>query len=96
MRWGVFKQKLFCLHFFHVLLDCILFEINISYSFGDIKAINLLCQQPLTQLIITLKRKEQLQSTHKQAQCSLTPKCLGLAHELYLHALLYSAKFLRV
>ena len=43
-----------------------------------------------------LKKEQQLQNTHKQAQCSLTPKCLGQAHELYLHALLYSAKFLRV
>ena len=39
-----------------------------------------------------LKKEEQLQSTHKQAQCSLTPKYLGLAHELYLHVLLYIAR----
>ena len=39
MRWGVFKQKLFCLriiYFFYVLLGCSLFEINISYGFGDL------------------------------------------------------------
>ena len=54
MRWGVFKQKLISLriiYFVHVLLDCNLFEINISYGFRNI---NLLCQQPLAQLIITL------------------------------------------
>ena len=58
MRWGVFKQKRFCLritYFFHVLLDCNLFEINVSYGFGNIKAINLLRQQPSAQLIITLR-----------------------------------------
>ena len=38
-----------------MLLDCNLFEINISYGFGDIKAINLLCQQPPAQLIVTLR-----------------------------------------
>ena len=45
---GVFLA--FCLqiiYFFHVLFDCNLFEINISYGFGDIKAISLLCQQLL-------------------------------------------------
>ena len=51
MRWGIFKQKLFCLrvmYFFHVLLDCNLFEISISYSFGS-----LLCQQPAAQFIMS-------------------------------------------
>ena len=51
------RQTLFCLrimYFFRVLLDCNLFEINISYGFGNIKAINLLCQQPSAQLIVTL------------------------------------------
>ena len=33
-----------------------LVEINISYDFGDIKAINLLCQQPPAQFIVTLRR----------------------------------------
>ena len=42
------------MYFFHVLLDYNLFEMNISYSFGHIKAINLLCQQPSAQLIVTL------------------------------------------
>ena len=37
MRWGFLQQKLFCLHFFHVLFDCNLFEINISYGFVDNK-----------------------------------------------------------
>ena len=94
MCWGVFKQNLFfCLHYFHVLFNCNLFENNISYGFGDIKTINLLCQQPPAQLIITLKKNN---NSHKQAQCSLTPKYLGQAHGSYLHVLLYSAKFLRV
>ena len=35
-------------------LDCNLFEISITYSFEDIKAIHLLCQQPPPQLIGTL------------------------------------------
>ena len=39
-----------------MLFDCNLFEINISYRFGDIKAINLLCQQLATWLIITLNK----------------------------------------
>ena len=42
------------IYFFHVLFDCNLLEINISYSFGDIKGINLLCQQPPAWLIVTL------------------------------------------
>ena len=53
----LFKTDFFCLrimYFFHVLLDCNLFEMNISYGFGNIKAINLLCQQPSVQLIVTL------------------------------------------
>ena len=37
-----------------MLLDCNLLEINISYGFGNIKAINLLCQQPAVQLVVTL------------------------------------------
>ena len=37
-----------------MLLDCNLFEINISYGFRNIKAINSLCQQPSAQLIVTL------------------------------------------
>ena len=38
-----------------MLLDCNLLELyKISYGFGDIKVINLLCQQPSTQFIITL------------------------------------------
>ena len=56
MRWGIFKQKLISLrirYFVRVLLDCNLFETNISYSFWNI-AINLLCQQPSVQLIVTL------------------------------------------
>ena len=56
---GVFKQKLISLrkrYFVHVLLDCNLFEINISYGFRNIAAINLLCQQPSVQLIVTLTR----------------------------------------
>ena len=47
---------------------------------------------PAQLMIITLKKEEQLQSTHKQARCSITPKYLGLAHELYLHVLLYIAR----
>ena len=57
MLWGVFKQTFISLrmmYFVHVLLDCNLFEINISYSFRNIKAINLLCKQPLAQLIVIL------------------------------------------
>ena len=42
------------IYFIHVLLDCNLFEINISYGFLNIKTINSLCQQPLVQLIVTL------------------------------------------
>ena len=38
-------------YFVHVLLECNLFEMNISYVFRNIKA---LCQQPSAQLIITL------------------------------------------
>ena len=36
-----FLQQVFCpkiLYFFHVLFDCNLFEINISYGFGDTMA----------------------------------------------------------
>ena len=39
MRWGVFKQKLISLqirYFVHVLLDCNLFEISISYDFDAV------------------------------------------------------------
>ena len=32
---------------------------NISYGFGNIKAINLLCQQPSSQLIVTLTEVQQ-------------------------------------
>ena len=43
-----FKENLFGLqiliYFFHVLLDSNLFEINISYGFGDIQVIKFLCQ----------------------------------------------------
>ena len=54
MCWDIFKQAFCLLHSFNVLLDCNLFEINISYGLGDIKAINLLCQQPPAWLIVTL------------------------------------------
>ena len=50
MHWGAFKQKFFCLQSFHVLLDCNLLEINISYGFGNIKVVHLLRQQPVAQL----------------------------------------------
>ena len=40
------------IYFFHVLFDCNLY---ISYGFGDIIAINLLCKQSSAQLIVTLK-----------------------------------------
>ena len=39
-----------------MLLECNLFEINISYGFGDIKAINLLCQQLPAQLVVSLRQ----------------------------------------
>ena len=35
-------------YFFHVLLDCNLFEMNISYGFGNMKAINLLRTMAVT------------------------------------------------
>ena len=38
MYYGILKQTLFLTPnnvFFHVLLDCNLFEVNISYSFGN-------------------------------------------------------------
>ena len=57
MRWGVFKQtfvSLRIIYFVHVLLDCNLFEISISYGFRNIKTINSLCRQPSAQLIVTL------------------------------------------
>ena len=44
MRLVAGSNVLRCFYFFHVLLDCNLkFEINISYGFGNIRAINLLC-----------------------------------------------------
>ena len=49
-----FQTEAVLSYFFHVFLDCNLFEINISYDFQNIKAINLLCQQPSAQLIVTL------------------------------------------
>ena len=58
---GLFTTEAFCLqiiYFFHVLFDYNLFEINISYGFGDIKAINLLCQQPSAQLINLKTRRD--------------------------------------
>ena len=67
LKWGFLQQKLFCLqtiYFFHVLFDCNLFEINISYGFGDNKAINLLCQQPSAQLIVTLNAKHYIVEVH--------------------------------
>ena len=42
-------------------MDCNLFEINICYGFGDIKAINLLCQQSPVWLIVTLKVLQKLE-----------------------------------
>ena len=54
---GGFKQTFISLqiiYFVHVLLDCNLFEISISYGFRNIKAINSLCQQPSARLIVTL------------------------------------------
>ena len=58
---GVFLNKklisLQIIYFVHVLLECNLFEINISYGFQNIKAINLLHQQlsqPSAQLTVTL------------------------------------------
>ena len=70
LKWGFLQQKLFCLqiiYFFHVLFNCNLFEINISYRFGDIKAINLLCQQPSAQLIVTLNAKHYIVEVHTTA-----------------------------
>ena len=55
------------IYFFHVLFDCNLFKINISYGFGDIKAINLLCQQPSAQLIITLNAKHYIVEVHTKS-----------------------------
>ena len=61
------------IYFVHVLLDCNLFEIDISYGFRNIKAINLLCQQPSAQLIVTLnigptlKNLFPLQASHMKA-----------------------------
>ena len=66
MRWGVFKQKLISLRIIyvvHVLLDCNLFEINISYIFRNIKAIDLLRQQPSVQLIVTLSENQTILTT---------------------------------
>ena len=60
MHLGIFKQNLISLriiYFVHVLLDCNLYEVKESYSFRNIKVINLLCQQPSAQLIVTLIKK---------------------------------------
>ena len=60
MHWGIFKKKHFCpriIYFLHVLLHSNLIQINISCGFGNIKAINLLCQQAPAQLTVTLKLK---------------------------------------
>ena len=54
-----------------VTMDCNLFEINISYSFRNIKAINLLCQQQHMKEIYYSEAKKLLfknASTHSNQQ----------------------------
>ena len=59
---GLFTTEAFLLPN-NIFLSCAiglqLFEMNISYGFGNIKAINLLCQQPSSQLIVTLTEVQQ-------------------------------------
>ena len=50
-----------------VLLDCNLFEINISYGFRNIKAI---CQQPSAQLIVTLISRISMVTNRKRFYCT--------------------------
>ena len=62
------------MYFIHVLLDYNLFEMNISYGFGNIKAINLLYKQPLVQLIVTLWGIHK-NSTSSYTRVSLCAQC---------------------
>ena len=60
MRWGVFTLPLFSLqevYFFQVLLDCNLFEINISCGFLDINLQQQNYQQPTALFMITVDRE---------------------------------------